>query len=472
MRTNSKTHNGAEAFEHTENHLLEFFSKAGSLYTKKGSYYGGESTALELFKSAWRADSDTAMKLCFWLRDCRGGAGNRSGSREILTWLANNHADWVIANMDLIPKYGRWDDLTALYATPCESVALSFWCSAIKSEDANVYGLACKWADRQDIKLRACSGLSPKAFRKTLVSKTKVVETLMCGNKWTDINYNHVPSVASARYKNAFLAHNPEGYNAWRQDLVKEDGTAKVNADVLLPHDIIRMVQSDTRDANVNALAEAQLKAMPNYMEGTDYRIMPICDFSGSMCTPVAGSITAFDVSLSLGLYCSEKIGEKNPFYRKLIPFSDSSKIESWKNMTLVDAIRKIPAEGYCGSTNVQSALNKILEAAVLFNATNEQIPNVLLILSDMQFDHGVRDSGTPVNEALEKWSDAGYKLPKVVYWNLAGYQNQPATCADKNVALVSGFSPSVLKAVLGGTDFSPIAIMKNAIEKYVIKTP
>ena len=83
MKTNSKTHNGANAFEHSENHTLEFFSKAGSLFTKKQTYYGSESTAIQLFKNAWRADKETSMKLLFWLRDCRGGSGNRSGSREI-----------------------------------------------------------------------------------------------------------------------------------------------------------------------------------------------------------------------------------------------------------------------------------------------------------------------------------------------------------------------------------------------------
>ena len=398
------------------------------------------------------------------------GAGNRSASKEIYTWLANNNTEWINVNIDLIPKYGRWDDLTALYNTPCEEKALELWSQAIKSNETRIGGLAAKWADRQDKKLREYMKLSPKAFRKLVVSKTKVVETLMCNNEWTTINYNTVPSVASARYKSAFLKHDP-AYEAWRNSLVKEDGEAKVNASVLFPHDIIRMVNADRKDANVGALADAMLKTMPNYMEGSNYRVMPICDFSGSMSCKVSGEISAFDVSLSLGLYCSEKIGKDNPFYRKLIPFSDSSKIESWKNMTFVDAIRNIP-NGYCGGTNIQSALDKILEAAILFNATNEQIPNVLLILSDMQFNEGVEDRGTPVNESLGKWKNAGYNLPKVIYWNLAGYGNQPATCDDKEVALVSGFSPSVLKAVLGGADFSPLAIMKKAIERYEITVP
>jgi hypothetical protein len=472
MRTNSRTHNGANAFEHSENHLLEFFSKGASLYTKKGTYYGNEATAVELFKNAWRSDAEMSMKLAFWVRDCRGGGGNRSGFRAIIKWLAENNTEWLTANINLIPKYGRWDDLLSLYGTPCEDKALEIWSEAIISDNPSINGLACKWADRQDAKLRGYMKMSPKAFRKLVVSKTKVIETLMCEKKWDKIEFNHVPSVASARYKKAFLAHDAERYNAWRLSLTKEDSGNKVNASVLMPHDIIRMVRSDGRDANVNSLAEAQLKAMPNFMEGTNYRIMPICDFSGSMGTSVSGVITAMDVALSLGLYCSEKVGKDNPFYRKLIPFSNTSKIESWKNMTLVEAIRCIP-NGYCGSTNIQSALDKILEAATLFNATNDQIPNVLLILSDMQFDQGgVADKDTPVNACLNRWKAAGYTIPKVIYWNLAGYGNQPATCKDREVALISGFSPSILKSVLGGGDFTPLGIMKTTLNNYEVVTP
>jgi len=72
-KATSRTKNNAVAFDHSEDHLLEFFSKAGSLLKKKSSYYGGESTALELFKAAWRTGrEETCMKLAFWLRDIRG----------------------------------------------------------------------------------------------------------------------------------------------------------------------------------------------------------------------------------------------------------------------------------------------------------------------------------------------------------------------------------------------------------------
>lgn len=470
MKTNAKTYNGAEAYEHSEDNLLEFFSKAGSLFVNKGTYYGSESSALELFKVAWRTNNYKAMQLAFWLRNCRGGAGNRSGFRAIIKWLGENYSEWVISNINLIPMYGRWDDLVQLYGTPCEEKALSIWAEAIFSDDPSIYGLACKWADRQDFKLRNFMKLSPKEFRKLLVNKTQVVETLMCQKKWDGVDYNKVPSVAATRYNKAFSKHDADRYDAWKASLSKPESGNKVNAGAIFPHDVIRMVRNDYTK-NSNALAEAQFKAIPNFMEGTNARIMPIVDFSGSMCSAVAGSVTAFDVALALGLYCSDAVGKNNPFWRKLIPFSTNSKLESWKDMSLVDAINEIP-NGYCGSTDISKAFAVLLEAGKFFNATNDQMPNMLLIMSDMQFDGGGVENKTPVEKAMEKWVEAGYTVPKIVYWNLAGYQTQPATCKTKNVGLVSGFSPAIMKAVLGGDDFSPIGIMNRAIADYSVINP
>jgi len=83
-----RTYEGAKAHEHSLDHALEFFSKAGSLFVNSDTYYGSEDTALGLFQKTWIVEPLTSMKLLFWLRDCRGGAGNRSGFRACLNWLA------------------------------------------------------------------------------------------------------------------------------------------------------------------------------------------------------------------------------------------------------------------------------------------------------------------------------------------------------------------------------------------------
>lgn len=397
------------------------------------------------------------------------GAGNRSGFRSIIKWLAENHPEWITANIYLIPQTGRWDDLSVLLDTPCEDVALSIWARAISEKN----GLACKWAPREKknkiifSKLRKTLGMSPKDFRKFLSENTNVVETAMCSGKWHEIDYNKVPSVAMARSANAFSKHDPARYDEWKESLANVDSTSKVNASTLFPHDVLRTSKRDGK------LANAQFKALPNFMEGTSARIMPIADFSGSMRYEVSGEITAMDVAQSLALYCSDRVGENNPFYRKYIPFSHSSKLVSWNGKDFTNASKECDCKGYYGSTNIRAALDQILDSAKMFGVSNDQMPNCLLILSDMQFDEGVSGGDqTSVEKGIKEWEKCGYSRPKIIYWNLAGYGGSPATKLHNDVALVSGFSPSILGSILGGTDFSPMAVLDRAIEKYEVTVP
>ena len=491
-----RTHNGDYTNNDSGDVLVEFFSKAGSLMEKRKSHYGikNETSALELFRPCWKYDSYKAMQLAAWLRDCRGGSGNRSGFRSIISWLAKetDGQKWINVNLHLVPELGRWDDLAVLVDTPCETNAIEFWSEAIVAGN----GLASKWAPREKNnkvlfhKLRKFAHMSPKEFRKLLVKNTKVVETQMCSDRWFEINYNHVPSVASARYHKAFVKHDPTRYNQWKMDLAsgkdEKGNDVKINADVLFPHDVVRTLKSDLGNNYTTSsscyyrgkikyedslIANAQFAALPNFFEGTDQRIMAICDFSGSMESEVCGSSTAMDVSMGLGLYCSDRVGKGNPFYRKFMPFSDDSRLVNWSNDTFSVAAQKCN-NGYCGSTNITAALDRILEAATMFKATNDQIPTMLLIISDMQFNEGANGEETAVESAMKKWEAAGYKRPSIIYWNTAGYSGSPATVKDKNVGLVSGFSPSILKSILAGKDFTPMAIMEETLKKYDIVKP
>jgi len=495
----TRTGNDDYAYDSTGNALLEFFAKAGSLFKGKQTYYGNESTALDLFKSAWTTNNYKSMQLSMWLRDVRGGSGNRSGFRDIITWLAQRDPDWVKANLHLIPIHGRWDDLKALENTDCEQDAFKFWIEAIKEG----HGLAAKWAPRDSKnnakrkvlfnKLRKVAEMSPKDFRKLLVKNTNVVETYMCKKDFQDIDYSKVPSVAMARYNNAFKKNDPARFDQWRNALEKgvdeEGNEVKVNAGALFPHDCMRTLYADLSSSHGghygwtsnernshpkyqdSPVANAQFAALPDYMEGTKERVMAICDFSGSMQTEISGSVQSLDVSMGLGLYCSDRLGKDNPFYRRFIPFSNTSCLVCWENETFSVAAQKYN-DGWVGSTNIRAALKQILDAGKMFKATNDQMPTTLLIISDMQFNSGCKDNETTVETGLKEWESYGYSRPKVVYWNTAGYQGSPSTMAHPNVSLVSGFSPSVLKAILGGEDFSPMAVLEKAIEKYEVVDP
>ena len=290
----------------------------------------------------------------------------------------------------------------------------------------------------------------------------------MCQKQWENITYDHVPSVAMSRYTKAFSKNDAERFIAFKEQV--KSGVKKVHADVLFPHDCIRTCKHGDKE-----MAELQFNALPNFMEseGDDERIMVISDTSGSMETEVGGSITAYDVSVGLALYCSAKMRKDSPFHKRFIAFCSESSFKDWRNMSFAEAVhnRKI-FDHAVGSTRIDTALNLLLETAVRREIPQELMPTTLLIVSDMQFHQGSRTDDTEVEACLKEWDKAGYDRPKVVYWNTAGYSGSQATENMEHVGLVSGFSPSILKSLLGGTDFSPISVMLRTLEKYEVYLP
>jgi len=464
-------HNQDVLHENSGNPLLDFFSKAGSLRSNKDAttYYGGETTALELFKKVWDKNATKAMKLLFWLRDRQNGAGNRSGFRDCINWLAQNHSHWVEENIELIPLYGRWDDLKSLYGTPVGEWASDLWGKAIMDDKHETNILACKWAKREDKNLQKALDMNEAQLRKLLATKRKdhIVENKLCSGKCNEIDYKTVPSVAMSRYTNAFGEKDPDGFAKYKKSLEKaEDVSELIHAQVLFPYQCLVTARNGDR-----TIADAQFAALPNFMEKSNYRIMSICDFSGSMDgAEISSGITRLDVCRSLGLYCSDRLGKKNPFYRKFLEFSEGYCLVDWSKQMFSETVNC--GNGNVASTNIEKALMGLLDMAKMFKVTKSHMPNVLLILSDMQFDEGTLNTDkTVVDACMDEWKKEGYDVPKIIYWDLAGYAGSPSK-NKCDVALVSGFSPSTLTAVLGGEDFSPIAIMNRAIEKYKITVP
>jgi hypothetical protein len=455
------TNEGATQHGHCGDNAVEFFSKAGSAFQKKQSFYANEVDILKLFEPIFNEDQELAFKLALWVRDCRGGAGNRSGARKVLLWIAKNYPNWVELNLKWIPEVGRWDDLRCLFATSLKKRVAAFWADAIKSNNQ----LAAKWADRSDVPIRQALGLTIGDFRRLLakIRKDGIVEHKMCQNAWGQIIYNHVPSVAMARYTKAFAKHDPERFVSFKEAVKK--GEVTIKADVLFPHDCVRTAQNGDRE-----IADAQFEALPNFMS-QDELVMVLSDTSGSMNTQVAGSVRAIDVSQGLALYCSAKMPEASPFYKRFLGFCSEASFKDWRGMSFSQAVNSSKIfDGAVGSTRIDTALNWILKFAKEKEIPQIFMPSTLMIVSDMQFSAGgahQKSDGKVIDACLKKWEEAGYKIPRILYWNLSQYAGSPEKAVSANVGLISGFSTAILKAVFSGTDFSPRAIMLRALEKY-----
>jgi hypothetical protein len=214
---------------------------------------------------------------------------------------------------------------------------------------------------------------------------------------------------------------------------------------------------------------QAQWDALPNYVG--DANVLPMVDSSGSMTCPAGGynsksGLTCLDIALSLGLYFADK--NKGKFADCFLTFSRTPKLVNLKG-NINQKIDQMNT-GEVANTNLNAAFDLILKTAVANKVPQAEMPETLVIFSDMQFDGAVDGKDESAIKMMErKFTEAGYTLPKVVFWNLnAAYGNTPVKFDKIGTALVSGFSPAVATSVLSGDleDFTPEAIMLKTVMK------
>ena len=460
------TENGMATNSSSLNACVDLFFNIGAMRGQD------KQRLIATFSKAFNEDPKRAMKLLFWARDVRGGAGERQVFKDILVYLAENHDLVLRPNLHLISEYGRWDDLLVLAGTYLEKEAFTLISDAIIAEN----GLCAKWMPRKGAvaeKLRKFTGMSPKQYRKSLVGLTSVVETKMCAKDWDSIEFGKLPSVASARYQKAFGKNAYESYSAYIASLVK--GEAKINAGAVYPYDVIKSLTHGNA-----TVANEQWKALPNYMEGANDMILPVVDVSGSMSSAAGNSktVTCMDVAISLGLYISER--NEGPFKDAFVTFSDNPKLQVVTG-SLADRYAQMSTADWGMSTNLEATFKLILDQATKHKLSQDEMPNKILILSDMEFNSatGSRGWGSNRTEAwnptaqqmIEKMYDvAGYTMPQIVYWNIQSRNGGVPVAFDKQgTALVSGFSPAIMTSLLGGDIESPQQIMDKTIlsERY-----
>ena len=475
IRTNdATTENGMATNSTSLNNCVDLFFTIGAMRGQD------KQRLINSFTKAYGENALTATKLLFWARDIRGGAGERQIFRDLITYIGGSkHKETLRKNLSLISEYGRWDDLLPLLDTSLEGDVLDLISKALK--DGN--GLCAKWMDRPNIKntekkrwvskIRKYMGLDPKAYRKLLVENTNVVEQLMCAKEFGAIQYGKIPSKAMSDYMKAFGRNDFERFSKYLDSVDK--GEDKINAGAVYPYDIVKNMKNGSSNG-----ADTQWNALPNYMEGNAERIMPLVDVSGSMISPAGRSstISCMDVAISLGLYISER--NEGPFKDAFITFHSNPTLEVVKG-TLTERYNQMKRSPWGGSTNLQASFELMLNKAKKSNISADEMPTMMIILSDMEFDEATRTNSwdgriptwnhTAQSMIEKKYADAGYVMPKIVYWNIQsrGDNNKPVQFDKNGTALVSGFSPALLTSLLGGKDMTPYTMMMDTIggERY-----
>ncbi len=478
------TENGAAAYESTGSECLDLFASIGALRRES------DEEIVARFIRAYTENPDTAMKLLFYARDIRGGLGERRVFRVILHWLAVNEPASVKKNLEYIAEYGRYDDLLSLMGTHCEKEMLSvvrkqFFddLAALKKDGA--VSLLAKWlpsvnASNVQTKLLGkriakSLNLSDAEYRKALSAlraRIRIIENNLREKDYS-FDYEKQPSRAMFKYRRAFLRNDKERYLAFLREV--GSGKAVLHADNVAPYELVspylntgwfgngksfmRDISPDEKDA-----LNATWASLPDF--GSSENALAVIDTSGSMYCSLNPIPAA--VALSLGLYFAEH--NKGAFGNRFIGFSSSPQLIEVKGATFADRLRYAASFSEVANTNLEAVFDLILRAAVKNHLPQEELPAKLIIISDMEFDSCV-DNASAVNfkNAQRKFELCGYRLPQIIFWNVAcRHRQQPVKQNEQGVALVSGVTPRIFFMIAGGI-LSPYDFMMNVLgsERY-----
>jgi hypothetical protein len=470
------TEKGALTNKSTLSNTLDWFGAGGALRQRQPQ------DIINLFSRAFAEDRLLAMKILFYFRDIREGQGERNTFRILMNWLGQHYTDVARKNLTNVSFYGRFDDLYTLVGTPLESEVFALFGQQLKADLRNMkkgesVSLLAKWLKSENTssaescklgrKTREALELTPKRYRKILSSLRKYIDVLevkMCGNQWADIDFEHVPSKASLLYRKSFGKHDQARYAAYLESVKK--GEAKINAGAVYPYEIFRSLVGTNFYSHVTPSAQEILaadlmwKSMPNWMGKNEHKGIVIADVSGSMFSGVPNIL----VSVSLAIYFAER--NVGPFKDLWMNFSESPTFQKLVGQNLWEKYQNMDKNNWGGTTNLQSAFDMILRTAVQNKVAQKNMPAVLYIISDMEFDGACSGNDkTNFQVMKDKYENAGYQLPRVVWWNVASRNdNFPIRADDTGTALVSGCSPSILKSLLSAVTFDPMSIVYETV--------
>ena len=456
----SYTENGGRTHTSTLNKVYDMFAFGGSYRSRT------DEDCILLFKQALEEDEFLAMKCLFYLRDVRGGQGERRFFRVCFRWLANEYPYIVDRNLVNVSAFGRWDDLIySCIGTKAETGALLL----IKEQLAldvkcETPSLLAKWLPSENASsdttkamanvIRSYLGLTHKQYRKLLSglrTKINVLEKLMSSNQWDKIVFDKIPSKAGMIYRNAFARRDiiAKQYEAF----IKDENT-KVNADTLYPYEIVRKARvGQLSDLEVETL-EKYWDNQKDYLNGKPCKMLCVCDTSGSMAMTwhSGGNVLPIDIAISLSMYCAERVGE--PFKNHYISFSSRPQLIHIDGVNFVDKVKRIYKTNLCENTNIEATFDLLKDVSL--KAKPEDRLDTVIIISDMEIDcmttayYSEDELATDMELIRKEWKAAGLECPKLVYWNVNARNNNILDLGP-NVSFVSGASPVLFESVLTG---------------------
>ena len=490
----ARTENGALTHTTTRSDLLDMFAMGAAMRNRS------DEDVLLMFRKAFKENPSYALKCLFYIRDVRGGQGERRFFRVCMKDLAKNNTEAAMRNLRHVPEFGRWDDLYVFIGTPLEAAALNFMKEQLALDiQCKTPSLLAKWLKSENTSsaesrrlatiTRKAMGMNHKQYRKTLSvlrARINVLERLMSENRWDEIEFDKIPSKAGMIYKNAFARHDLQRAqsekNVQTYEQFAKDTTKKVNAKTLYPYECVSEAvklmcgyyRSAAMDDTNRLMTNKYWENLADYFKGASLNALAVVDTSASMRgTPI-------EVAISLGMYCAEKAN--GPFAGHYVSFSSRPQLIRVEGVDFCDKVSRIWKTNLCENTNIEATFDMLLNTAIRNHCSQDDLPQNIIIISDMEFDNarganrynwstGRYESGSSAETLMEgiarKWAVAGYQMPHLIFWNVDARQNNIPMLGNGPISYVSGFSPSIFQTIMTGKTGYDLMMEKLNSERY-----
>ena len=487
----TRTENRDFAYKSTGSACLDFFSLCGGMRRNLGDLD-------KLFAKAYAENPVLAIKILFYMRNIRGGLGERNSFRVILKELASFYPEMAKQIVYAVPEYGRWDDLLVLLEIPVQDEAIALIKSQIEKdkkaieagEDVSLIG---KWlpsintssketVSRAKIVMKAL-GLKAIEYRKlcsALRKEIKILEDNLRRKDYT-FDYSKQPSQALLRYKKAFMRNDETRYKTFlskiieqtekiaRGEKIPEEEKVKLNTRTLYPYQIVAPFMNSYGTSEITPERELTLEASWKALDRSIFasRTIVVRDGSGSMYHGRDDS--PINIATSLAMLFAEQL--EGDYRNSFITFSESPQLIQLPETcdTLKKKLFFIKKFNDCTNTDIGKVYELLLSTAKNKNVPKEEMIERVLIISDMEFDCCSSTEST-FEHYKKKFEEAGYELPEIVFWNVeARNAHLPVTQNEEGVKLVSGASANIFASIVSGDlkVVTPYEFMLQMLEPY-----
>ncbi len=438
------------------------------------SRYNGENEIVAKFNAAINENEVLALANLLYTLDIRGGKGERRLFKIMFNSLCNSNKELALKVLPFISKLGRYDYVLVGLNTKIENEVVDLIKKQLDSDSKSERpSLLCKWlpSHRTHGKNNPVArylmdklGMTEKEYRKTLAKlreKVAIVERNLTFRDYDSVKFEAVPTKAMLKYRQSFMRNVGDKYEDYLQDVKKCE--KKINTEGLFCYEIVKKILTGYPTEKEKELYDLMWNNQKDVVENNSKNILVMADTSGSMmsfgCLPLANSI-------GLAIYTAER--NKGYFHNHFLTFSSRPKLVKVEGDTIIDKVYNV--NPIVENTNIDSAFELLLESAVDENIPKEEMPEEIIIISDMEFDRGVYSkNGTNFNGWKEAFKESGYKLPKIVFWNVAGKtRGLPATKHDQDCLMISGFSTNLVGSILSGEEFNPYDSMIEILTPYI----